>query len=219
MITERVMSDLPQIDGAAPEERLALDREFVRHLQKAGLLDELDDHMLATLSNQVKSEDPLSRRLELLEAYYGGAGDAVISIRRRSADRFMMHRAKDPVTAQMLVERMGLVTPQLGEVHIERIGDDGPVVLRSGAHMAAVVDTHEDVDDAHGRPLVTVRSLVHALNALMNKAGARERLVGLLADEEREAYVATTIAHALNLCKAGLLEDANPEEMVELAAW
>jgi hypothetical protein len=89
-----------------------------------------------------------------------------------------------------------------------------------------VIDDYEDEMDTGDIDLrelegasISVRGLVRALNILLDRHGVRERLVPLVADDDREPYIATTVANAMNLCKAGLLEEETPEELIELCAW
>jgi hypothetical protein len=66
--------------------------------------------------------------------------------------------------------------------------------------------------------MVTLRSLIQATNMLLERKGVRERFVALRSDEAREVYVATPLTEAIDLARAGHLEDG-VEEVVELGCW
>ena len=207
------------------------DRGFLEALREAGLLAELDRDELLRLASEAEGEDAESRRVELLELYYGAAGVGAASVRRRRADRFFLQRVGQPATAAGLVERLVNLVPELEEVLLERIGgDEGPLVLRAGEHFSAVLDDYEeevdtdqfDVTEAERRklvPMVTVRGLVRALNVLLDKNGVRERLVALRGDESAELYVSLGVTEAITLARLGYLEDEDHEDVMELAAW
>lgn len=207
------------------------DRAFLDALRDAGLLSELDPDELLRVATEVSDGDAERRRVSLLELYYGAGGDEQAAARRRLADRFFLQRLGEPATAASLVARLADLTPELPGVRIERIGGgDGPLVLRSGDHMAAVLDEYEeetdtdefDLAEAEARrrsPMVTVRGLVRAINVLLDRFRVRERLVSLRGDDEREVYVSLAVTEALHLANAGHLEDVSPEDVMNLAAW
>ena len=208
----------------------AEDLLFVNELSAAGLMEELDASELSTITEKLGTVEGAQRKVDLLELYYYFAGgDMDVARRRRIHDRFFLHRDEDEgVSARGLVARLRELAPELPEVKLERIGEaiNDPLVLRSGEHFAAVVDDYEedmdtgdiDLRELEG-PSISVRGLVRALNILLDRHGVRDRLVPLVADEDREPYIATTIANAMNLCKAGLLEEETAEELLELCAW
>lgn len=221
-------SDFPsRASGVRPS---AEDLIFVNELCAAGLLGDLRAEELAYIAEKLGEVTGVQRRIDLLELYYYHArGDAGAARARRLNDRFFMHREEDAAaTARVLVQRLAELAPELPEVQLERIGDDptDPLVLRSGEHFAAVVDDYEeamdtgevDLREIEG-PSVGVRGLVQALNVLLDRHGVRERLVELRCDDERECYLATTMANAMNLCKSGYLAEETLEELMELCAW
>lgn len=203
------------------------DARYVRDLRTAGLLRELTDPLLDVfLETAPTSPDEDARRLDLLLLYYH-ASDTEAAARRRRQDRFFLHDANEPASARDLVVRLSSVTPELGNVTLERIGsDDGPLVLRAGEHLAAVSDPEEEELDTGQIDLteledhtITVRGLVRAINVLLDRFGVRERLVPLPSDGRREAYAALPVAEAMNLCRAGGLDVTNAERLFDLAAW
>lgn len=207
------------------------DRAYLESLRKAGLLSELEGEELLRVASEVEQDDVERRRVDLLEVYYGAGGVADRAEARRLADRFFLQRAGDPATAAHLVQRLSALAPELEGVALERIGgEDGPLVLRSRDHFAAVLDHFEEeadtdqidlraLEDRGDVPMVTVRGLVHALNVLLDRGGIRERLVSLRGDPEREIYVRLAVAEAAVLARAGHLEDELVEDVMELAAW
>jgi hypothetical protein len=211
-----------------PEE----DRTFVRDLRAAGLVEELDDEELLRVATEVSEPDDDARRVALLELYFAAGGDRESSERRRRTDRFFVQRVGEPATAAGLVSRLTSLAPELGPVQIERIGGgDGPLVLRAGDHVAAVLDDYEeetetdefDLAEAEARKrgvtMVTVRGLVRAINVLLDRHEVRTRLIALRGDEEREVYVGLGLTEALQLVRGGHLEDESPEDVIELGAW
>jgi len=204
------------------------DARYVRDLRTAGLLRELTDPLLDVfLETAPTSPDEDARRLDLLLLYYH-ASDTEAAARRRRQDRFFLHDANEPASARDLVVRLSSVTPELGNVTLERIGsDDGPLVLRAGEHLAAVSDPEEeeldtgqiDLTELEEGSSITVRGLVRAINVLLDRFGIRERLVPLPSDGRREAYAALPVAEAMNLCRSGGLDVTNAERLFDLAAW
>ncbi len=234
----RRLSDLPPAEGA---ERLAtqlLDPDafaFVRALRDAGLAPDLaGDELLraATLVGEVRG---IAARIDLLERYYEAAHHEDVARARVSVDRFFLQREGEPVTAARLVARLAFLTPELGEVRLERIGggDDGPMVLRAGEHLAALLDDYEenlDTDQIDLREIearraagdvtmVTVRGLVGAFNVLLDRFGVRERFVPLTSDAAREVYVALPLTEAIELQRAGHIEEETAEDLMELGGW
>ena len=213
------------------------DAAFLEALQRAGLVAELVGEELARAAQMALDAaldlDPLSRRIDLLEAHYAAGGDGALSRQRRTRDRFLLQRETEPVTAGRLLERLAALAPELPAVALERVGgsDDGPLVLRAGEHLAALLDDYEenletgDIDlrelEGAQRPagtMVTLRGLVRATNTLLERHGVRQRLVALRSDAAREVYLATSLTEAIELARAGHLED-DTEEVVELGCW
>jgi hypothetical protein len=208
------------------------DQLFLDAMSAAGLLEELDEEELLRLASEVGEGEPDERCVTLLELYYDAGGDEEAAERRRRKDRFFLQRVDQPATASGLVARLVELTPELAEVTLERIGGgDGPLVLRSGEHFAAVLDDYDEETDTgeldireaelrkSGVPMVTVRGLVHALNVLLDRRGVRERLVALRGDAEREIYAGLGVTEAMQLTRSGYLEDDDAEDVMDLGAW
>jgi hypothetical protein len=237
-LEESSPSDAPAAKSMSAE-RLAAqlldeeDREFLEALQRCGLLNELKSEELLRLASEVESTDEEIRRVDLLHIYYEASGDEAASKRRREQDRFLVQRVGDPATAASLVARLAQLAPELGAVRLERIGGgDGPLVLRAGEHFSAVLDDYEEESDTDeldlkavqqrerkGPPMVTVRGLVRALNVLLDRHGVRDRLIALRGDEHREVYVGLGVSEAIQLGQAGMLDDEDTEDVMELGAW
>jgi len=205
------------------------DARFVADLREAGLLNELAESELATIVDKLGRRKGIARRIDLLEQYYSADGNTNVSVRRRTADRFFLHHGSDPATATELVKRLTELAPEIALISFERLAtDDGPLVLRAGSHVAAVVDEYETLLDTNEvdlreleetRPTVTVRGLVGALNILLDRHGISERLVPLVSDQKREAYAATSLVRAMTLCGRGYLEAEELDEIAEFTGW
>ncbi|MCA9580499.1 MAG: hypothetical protein KC416_01815 [Myxococcales bacterium] len=197
------------------------DVRFVNAMTAAGLLTELEPEELERILVGQTSDDAPTRYLDILRRYYEANGDANAGVRRRMTDRFFMHQKDDPVTAKQLVVRISLLTTELGKLTLDRIGDEreGTYVLRAGDHIGGIVDEeeHDGGQDAQGT--LTVRALVRAVNVLLERNRIRHRFVPLLVDGNREAYVATTVTGALNLCQADYLEEVDVESLIDFASW
>lgn len=232
------LSQLPPAEKAA---RLASqlldpdDLEFVKALREVGLARELDGEELLRIATAVGEGHGIPRQIDMLEAYFAADGDASRARQRRLGDRFFLQRADHATTAAGLVSKLAELAPECGKIALERIGggNDGPLVLRAGEHFAALLDDYEetlDTDEIDLREIeerrrqgevtmVTVRGLVRAVNALLDRNGVRQRLIALRSDADREVYVATGVTEAIQLARAGWLDDDDVEEMMELAGW
>lgn len=236
--SEPRLSLLPPAEKAARLATQLLDPDdlvFVKALRDAGVLTELEGEELLRVATAVGEGRGIARRIDILEAYYDAEGDPTRSRERRRGDRFFAQRADQATTAAGLVARLGDLAPEVGAIVLERIGGggDGPLVLRAGDHFAALLDDYEetlDTDEIDLREIeerkrngqvtmVTVRGLVRAVNALLDRNGVRDRLVALRSDDAREVYLAFGMAQAIELARAGWLEDDELEEMMELAGW
>lgn len=199
------------------------DRAFLDALREAGLMGEVDAEELLRLASEASEGDSEERCATMLELYYTAGGDPSVSARRRRADRFFMHRVDQAATAVSLVARLVELVPEIGNARLERIGGAaGPLVLRSGDYVAAVDDDEDDeLPDRRedGVETVSVRGIVRALNVLLERHGVRERLIALRGDGEREMYAALGVRQALQLARAGCLEDRDAEDVLELGAW
>lgn len=217
--TERSAVPLPR-----PE-----DLHFVQALRGARLVADLSDDELVGIVGTL-GVDGVARRIDLLERYYGAHGDRARSTRRCRADRFLLHRDDDAASATTLADALGARFPELGDVTLERIGDESEseIVLRAGELISAVIDDTEeglDTDEVDLRELenrrasISVRELVRSLNVLLERARIGTRLVALATDESREAYVGVSVEGALLLSNAQLLDDNDPDRVLEFAAW
>ncbi len=215
----------PNAPRALPSDE---DRRFVDALSQAGLLGELADEELERIAHRLELLEPgPTRQLTLLELYYSGDGNAVAAVRRRTVDRFFVYRDGDPVTAQVLIERLAILAPELADIELEKLGEEGPLVVRSGEDVAGVVDDYdEDLDTGEidlrsleDGQTVSVRGLVSAMNKLLARHHVEERLVPLRADMTREAYIALDLKHAQPLCERDYLEEAGIDELLEFACW
>ncbi len=213
-------------DPSASEPPPAEDVLFANHLCAVNLLGRLEQPELRQIT-PLLDRHGVSRRHLLLAHYYNANGDGDEAWRRRLEDRYFTVAYDEMVSARELVQRLATVNPELGDVRIERIGsDEGPLVLRSGDHVAGVVDDYEedldtgeiDLRELEGET-ISVRALVAAANSLLDRVGVRERLVALEADDERETYLGMTLQGAMALAREELLEELDPEELMELTAW
>ncbi|MBK8170065.1 MAG: hypothetical protein IPK60_06940 [Sandaracinaceae bacterium] len=202
------------------------DGSFVTALQAAGLLTELDDNEFLRILGLLPDEmQGAARRMELLSLYFQGGDEPTVGWRRTQADRYFMHRETDTVSAQSILRRVCALAPEVGSVTLERIGEAryGQLVLRNNEHVIAVVDDDElDDDDATvpiTMPTVTVRGIVRAMNMLLQRAGVRIRLIPLASNDFAEAYIAMSVRAVMDLAKAGILDEDDPEELMEFAGW
>ena len=221
-----------RMSAAPPPTPAQADVAFVHSLRGAGLLEDLSDTLLQVFLERLgASQDADARRVDLLELYYQAGGDAELARRRVVQDRFLLHHSEDETSAHEIVRRLLALLPELPtSVRLERIGensDDGPLVLRGGDHLSAVDDDEEgtldtgeiDLSSLEEQPTIAVRSLVSAVNVLLERHDVRRRLLLLRSDGAREVYVATGPTEAAALCKHGCLELEDPSELFEFAAW
>jgi hypothetical protein len=213
----------PTDPGAAS---VSLDEHgFLAGLQAAGALRELSLSEIERITRAVESSRTApaeesagaSRRIDLLEAYYGAGGDAVAALRRRAADRWFVYRGSDGIGAPQLMQRLLGVVPELSGAHLERVGSaSGTLVIRLGEHICALDDENEE----RGGARVSVHEVVRALNVLLERKGVRARLVGLLGDGTREAYLGLpSLTSALALTEADYLTAPDVETLMALTAW
>ncbi len=194
------------------------DIRFVEALEEAGLLGDLSRETRLALLESPYAEGVSRevRQLDLLNLYYEADGDVKTATKRVMADAFLIHHESHGTSAKQLLSRFSKRDPALQHVTLERIGgeQDGPVVLRAGDDFVAVEDEPDD-----GVPHVYVRDLVAALNAMRGKLGGRERWVMIRSDEKREAFVSVDLSAAMTLCRAGFLEEEDPESLIERCGW
>lgn len=222
-----------RMSAAPPPTPAEADVGFVHSLRGAGLLEDLSDTLLQVFLERLgATQDADARRVDLLELYYQAGGDSELARRRVVQDRFLLHHGEDETSAHEIVRRLLALLPELPtSVRLERIGensDDGPLVLRGGDHLSAVDDEEEegnldtgeiDLSSLEEQPTIAVRSLVSAVNVLLERHDVRRRLLLLRSDGAREVYVATGPTEAAALCKHGCLELEDPSELFEFAAW
>ncbi len=218
-ITAQVMIPI----GPGPAE--TADRHFVAALRRASLLRDLQEGELSRLLARATAPTPFARQLDLLELYYA-SGDGAARMRRIEADWFVIHHASHGENAHAVVRRLSTVAPELGRPTLERIGsDDGPLVLRTGEHICAVIDeddiaSGEEVDLSEiEEGYVTVRALVHAANVLLKHLQLTRRWVLLRCDGQREAFCAVDADRAMELCTQGLLEERSATRLLEFCSF
>lgn len=186
---------------------------LVAGLQAAGMLRELSLSELDRITRTLPESTPAARRMQLLEAYYSAASDAVAALRRRATDRWFIYNSADGIGAPQLVQRLLGVLPEIAGAHLERVGHaiHGTLVLRLGEHVCAMDEEHASV---------SVQEIVRAMNVLLERKGVRARLVGLLSDGMREAYIGLpSLSSALALVEADYLTAPDVETLMTLTAW
>ncbi len=213
------------------------DVAFLQALRNVGLLPELAGEelkrSLRCARDLGKREGSAQFRMDVLEAHYTAAGNEGISRSRRQVDRFFIHHESEIVTASTLLDRLAALAPEIGPIALERIGAgaDSTLVLRAGDDFVALLDDFEetmdtgDIDirdlDAGASPsaMVTVRGLVRGVNVLLGRRDVRERMVPLRSDVMREIYVALPLTEAIDLARAGWLEEDSAEDVMDLGGW
>lgn len=199
---------------------------FAAALRSAGVAQELDDIELArTLAlpegaraRAAQASSRASRRIDMLAAYYAAVHDPLAAQRRQATDRWYLYQASDALDASQLLTRLLDMVPELSGAQLERLGGpDGPLVLRSGEDICALEDEREDPP---GQPTLSVCDLVRAINVLLERRMVRARLVGLLGDGAREAYLALpSVTAAITLSNADYLATADAESLLDLTGW
>ena len=228
------VSAVPASDEPPPHEK---DLAFLQALRNVGLLPDLAGEELRRSLREAralgKREGSTQFRMDVLDAHYTANGDESIAQSRRQVDRYFMHHESEIVTASTLLDRLSALAPEIGPIALERIGAgaDSTLVLRAGDDFVALLDDFEesmdtgDIDirdlDAGGAPsaMVTVRGLVRGVNVLLGRRDVRERLVPLRSDVMREIYVALPLTEAIDLARAGWLEEENAEDVMDLGGW
>jgi hypothetical protein len=190
---------------------------FASALRAAGVAQELDETELAR-SLQYASGSRISRRIDLLAAYYAAAHDPLAAKRRQATDRWYLHQASDNYDAGQLLARLLDLVPELSGAQLERLGGrDGPLVLRHSEDICALED---EQTDERGQPTLSVCDLVRAINVLLERRMVRARLVGLLGDGTREAYLALpSVTAAITLSNADYLAAVDAESLLDLTGW
>ncbi|HEX5656957.1 MAG TPA: hypothetical protein VFX59_07165 [Polyangiales bacterium] len=192
---------------------------FASALRAAGVAQELDETELGrSLQLAAHANSRAGRRIDLLAAYYAADHDPLAAKRRQATDRWYLHHAADPVDAATLLARLLDLVPELTGAELERLGGpDGPLVLRHSEDICALEDERED---APGLTTLSVCDLVRAINVLLERRTVRARLVGLLGDGQREAYLALpSVTAAITLSNADYLSAADAETLLDLTGW
>jgi hypothetical protein len=194
------------------------EQDFVSALRAAGVASELTETELAKLLPRVQASNAYTRRTELLSAYYDASGDALAAQRRRATDRWYLFRAEDRLNAAQLLAGLLNVVPELFGAELERVGGpDGTLVLRAGDDVCAIEDEREEEP---GLVTVSVCDLVRAINVLLDRRLVRARIVGLIGDGEREAYVGLpSVTAAIALSSADYLAAIDAEALLDLTGW
>lgn len=194
------------------------DLAFASALRAAGVAQELDETELARSLQSARAESRVGRRIDLLSAYYAAEHDPLAAKRRQATDRWYLHQATDEIDAAQLLARLLDLVPELNGAELERLGGpDGPLVLRHREDICALEDEREDEP---GLPTLSVCDLVRAINVLLERRAVRARLVGLLGDGSREAYLAlASVTAAITLSNADYLAAADAESLLDLTGW
>jgi hypothetical protein len=197
---------------------------FASALRAAGVAQELDETELARALHGARQgassehSTTASRRIDVLIAYYAAAHDPLASKRRQATDRWFLYAAADQLDASQLVSRLLDTVPELTGAELERVGGRaGTLVLRAGEDVCALEDERED---EFGQPTLSVCDLVRAINVLLERRSVRARLVGLLGDGAREAYLALpSVTAAIALSNADYLAAPDAEALLDLTGW
>lgn len=194
------------------------DAAFVAAIRAAGIASELTEAELARLVPNLPSGDVCVRRTDLLAAYYEAGGDALAAQRRQATDRWYLFRAEDGLSASQLLAGLLGVVPELNGAELERVGGaHGTLVVRAGDDVCALEDEREDEP---GQVTVSVCDLVRAINVLLDRRLVRARIVGLIGDGAREAYVGLpSVTAAITLSSGDYLAVADAEALLDLTGW
>jgi len=240
---ERGRGSEPPASAVAPS---ADDQRFAAALRSSGVASELTDAELARATAQLhgraavgaRTDEPRpstpsgpARRLDLLVAYYGVEHDPLAAQRRQATDRWFLFQAADALTAPQLLARLLDVVPELQGTQLERVGGhDGTLVVRAGDDVCALEDEREEDGRGQSTPgsgaaeprvsSISVCDLVRALNVLLDRRSVRARLVGLIGDGSREAYLALpSVTSAIVLSSGDYLAVADAEALLDLTGW
>lgn len=198
------------------------DQRFVAALRASGVASELTEgelaRVVAILPARSGAFEASGRRLDILAAYYAAENDALAAQRRQATDRWFSYRASEGLNAPQLLARLLDVVPELQGTSLERVGgSDGTLVLRAGDDVCAFEDEREEHP---GISTVTVCDLVRAINVLLDRRSVRARLVGLIGDGKREAYLGLpSVTSAIVLSSADYLTVADAEALLDLTGW
>ncbi|MEY4512644.1 MAG: hypothetical protein RLZZ450_4766 [Pseudomonadota bacterium] len=222
---ERGRTSEPPAAGVVPAHARAItedDLRFVAALRSSGVAGELNDSELgqaiAALPARSGAFEAASRRLDILSAYYAAENDALAAQRRQATDRWFMFRANEGLNAPQLLARLLDVVPELQGTALERVGgSDGTLVLRAGDDVCAFDDEREEQT---GTSTISVSDLVRAINVLLDRRSVRARLVGLIGDGKREAYLGLpSVTSAIVLSSGDYLAVADAEALLDLTGW
>lgn len=220
---DRGRTSEPPAVGVAPAAAVSADDErFVAALRASGVASELTEGELARVASALSGRsggfEAPGRRLDILTAYYAADNDALAAQRRQATDRWFSYRASEGLNAPQLLARLLDVVPELQGTALERVGgSDGTLVLRAGDDVCALEDEREE---QAGNTTVSVCDLVRAINVLLDRRSVRARLVGLIGDGKREAYLGLpSVTAAIVLSSADYLTVADAEALLDLTGW
>lgn len=202
-------------------------KHLVELLKQHRQLRELDMHSI----EPSHEADVPSRFVEVLSRYYS---DADVGLERAQAEKAFWFHANDPLDASTLVSSLSALVPEVDTIHLEKIGEHGPLIVRMGERQVAVEELFdegdtdevdlEEIKEGNSTDLstfhdVTLLSLVSAVNTLLAKLSIRERFVALRSDGISEGYLRIPLTSALELCQADCLEQQSVEELMNFAGW
>ena len=211
--------ELPSDLVAGGSAFLPADATFIGALRRSGLLQELADPEANKIAARLAGDaDVAKRRIDLLLSYYATGDDPVAALRRRATDRWFLYCADENLHAAQLIQRLIGVVPELTGAALERVGGSaGALVLRMGDDVCGLDDDHPS---GEGTCYIDVHELVRGINVLLERKGVRTRLVGLLGDGQREAYLGmNSLTRTLSLNSADYLMARDAEELINQTAW
>jgi hypothetical protein len=219
-----VHSQTAESSVPSPSTLTSDDLAFVAALRSAGIASELNEAELARTAPHMRSTSRPARRLELLAAYYAAEHDILAGQRRKASDRWFLFEQSEGLSAPQLLEKLLDVVPELQGTELERVGGrDGTLVLRADDDICALED-EQDSEQDHARSSretsISVCDLVRAINVLLDRRQVRARLVGLIGDGTREAYLGLpSVAAGIALSSADYLAVLDAEALLDLTGW
>jgi hypothetical protein len=202
------------------------DLDFLRALKAARLLGELSVERPPRICYEEARPGVLARRQSILRTYFSADGDEEASLRRRLQDRYFALAADDPASAAELVTRLATITPELPDLRLAQLHETThrtSYALKSGGSISRIADEWARLSVGRDGPAIThalpVRSIVRALNELLDGAGTPQRLAPLLTDRTIDVYVGIGHESAAMLSEGGYLEDIDIEDVIELCRF
>ena len=188
-------------------------------LQRAGLLRRLGvaeaERLLARDAEHAPSRVALAT---LLRRWYGADGDWVEALWRRQRDGYVeVFRAQPPgdvatavVHAVPALEGLrAVVTPSALVVELD---DDRVTVSRVVRHARLR-------DREKRRALSSPEHVIHAVNVLLSRRDHAARFVEVIAERDRAAFVATSLAAARELWRVAATPAREIDAVLAAAAW